>query len=92
MLAHDVEIGGRAKLRMGHRDRGVTADAARARGHKLHVLTLDAGDMTEEEAGRRLAAAVAGPGVLVKGWSRGASTSSLPGAGCCASMLPRCRR
>jgi hypothetical protein len=68
MLAHDVEIGGRARLRKGHLVTEEDLPTLRAgEGSKLHLLTLEAGDLPEEEAGRRLAAAVAGPGVLVKG-------------------------
>jgi hypothetical protein len=68
MLAHDVEIGGRAKLRKGHLVTEEDLPTLRAGdGSKLHVLALEAGDMPEEEAARRLAMAVAGPGVLVKG-------------------------
>jgi molybdopterin biosynthesis enzyme len=39
---------------------------------ELHVLELDANDVHEEEAGRRLSAAVAGPGVLAQPMSGGA--------------------
>lgn len=68
MLAHDIEVGGRARLRKGHVVGPDDLPALRAGdGGKLHVLALEAGDLPEEEAARRLAAAVAGPGVLVKG-------------------------
>lgn len=68
VLAHDIAVGGRARLRKG---RLLVADdlatLRAAEGDKLHVIALGAGDLPEEEAGRRLAAAVAGPGVLVRG-------------------------
>src|SRR5919202_4950993 len=68
ILAHDVEVGGRPVLRKG-RLLG-TDDLDRLRegeDGKLHVLALEEGDLPEEEAGRRLAAAVAGEGIGVKG-------------------------
>jgi hypothetical protein len=68
MLAHDIAIGGRAKLRKGHLVTEADLPTLRAgEGGKLHVLALEAGDLPEEEAARRLGAAVAGSGVLVKG-------------------------
>lgn len=39
----------------------------RARPNELHVVRLDAGDVHEDSAAKRLAAAVAGPGVTVHG-------------------------
>jgi hypothetical protein len=70
ILAHDVEIGGRPALRkglvVGPDDLERLREGARETG-KLHVLALEPGDLPEEEAGRRLAAAVAGEGVSVKG-------------------------
>ncbi len=39
----------------------------RARPHQLHVVRLDANDVHEDAAARRLAAAVAGPGIAVHG-------------------------
>ncbi len=68
ILAHDIEIDGRPKLRKGHLV--IDADLADLRaneGGKLHVLAIEAGDVPEAEAARRLAAAITGPGVLVKG-------------------------
>jgi hypothetical protein len=41
------------------------ADAELLRGKELHVLEMEAGDVHEEAAGRRLATAVAGEGVAV---------------------------
>jgi molybdopterin biosynthesis enzyme len=38
---------------------------------EIHVLALDAGDLHEEQAGARLAAAVVGDGVEVKGYTGG---------------------
>ncbi len=68
VLAHDVEAmadGARVRLRKGH---VLTADdlpALRAAHRDLHLLTLEPGDVHEDEAARRLAEAVAGCGVAV---------------------------
>jgi hypothetical protein len=75
ILAHDIEIGGRPALRKG---RTIGPDdlalLRRGEGGKLHVLALEAGDLPEEEAGRRLAAAVAGAGVAMRGPAEGRFT------------------
>lgn len=70
ILAHDIEIGGRPALRKGHTigpDDLATLREGAAGGGKLHVLALDAGDLPQDEASRRLAVAVAGAGVAIKG-------------------------
>lgn len=68
ILAHDVEVGGRPVLRKGQTLTLDDLDRLRANETgKLHVLALEPGDVPEEEAGRRLVAALAGPGVTVKG-------------------------
>lgn len=68
ILAHDVEVGGRPALRKGRRIAPEDLETLR-RGEdgKLHVLALEEGDLPEEDAARRLAHAVAGDGVEVKG-------------------------
>lgn len=67
-LAHDIVTAGRTTLRKGHIVAGDDVPTLRAGdGAKLHVLVLEEGDLPEEEAGRRLAAAVAGAGVAVRG-------------------------
>ena len=68
LLAHDIAIDGRARLRKGHRI--TTDDIATLRANesgKLHVLVAEDGDIPEEEAAQRLAVAVAGAGVQIKG-------------------------
>jgi hypothetical protein len=68
ILAHDIEIGGRPRLRKGHVvAEGDIATLRASESGKLHLLEIEEGDLPEDEAGRRLAAAIAGPGVLVKG-------------------------
>lgn len=57
--------------------KGATLDAAGAAAvlgapwEEIHVLELDAGDLHEEQAGARLASAVVGDGVEVKGYTGG---------------------
>ena len=71
VLAHDLRRPeSKAVLfRKGHRfSREDVSRLAELRGATLHVLELEPGDLHEEEAGRRLARAVAGQGVAVKGY------------------------
>jgi hypothetical protein len=57
--------------------KGGTLDAEAARTllalpwDEVHLLELEPGDLHEEDAGQRLAAAVAGDGVEVEGYSGG---------------------
>ncbi|HEU5320499.1 MAG TPA: hypothetical protein VFX28_06840, partial [Methylomirabilota bacterium] len=57
--------------------KGARVDAALARTllaipwEEIHLLALDPGDVHEEDAGQRLAAAVAGDGVAVRGYTGG---------------------
>jgi hypothetical protein len=73
VLCHDVrDAAGRVAL-----SKGLRLDAAAARSlldlpwEELHLLALDPDDLHEEEAGGRLAAAVVGDGVEVKGYTGG---------------------
>ena len=58
-------------------DKGALLDPARATAvlgavwHELHVIAVEPGDLHEEEAGSRLAAAVVGDGVEVRGYVGG---------------------
>jgi len=62
VLCHDVrDAAGKVALGKG----------ARLPWDELHLLALEAGDLHEEDAGRRLAASVTGDGVEVKGYSGG---------------------
>jgi hypothetical protein len=73
VLCHDVrDAGGKVALA-----KGALLDAAAARTlltlpwDEVHLLAVDAGDLHEEEAGRRLATAATGDGVEVKGYTGG---------------------
>lgn len=73
VLCHDVrDADGKVALA-----KGATLDADAARTllaqpwDEVHLLALEPGDLHEEQAGRRLATAVAGDGVEVKGYTGG---------------------
>jgi hypothetical protein len=73
VLCHDVrDAGGRVAAPKGAR---VDADVARTLlsvpWEEIHLLALEPGDVHEEDAGRRLAAAVVGDGVEVRGYTGG---------------------
>jgi hypothetical protein len=73
VLCHDVrDAGGRVAAPKGA---GVDADVARTLlsvpWEEIHLLALEPGDVHEEDAGRRLAAAVVGDGVEVRGYTGG---------------------
>jgi hypothetical protein len=73
VLCHDVRDGA-GKIVRAKGDTLAAADAAAvlaAPWEEIHVLVLDPGDLHEEEAGARLAAAVVGDGVEVKGYTGG---------------------
>jgi len=73
VLCHDV----RDPVRKVAAHKGDVIDEASARTllglpwEELHVLEMEPGDIHEEQAGKRLAAAVVGDGVEVKGYSEG---------------------
>jgi hypothetical protein len=73
VLCHDVrDAAGKVAAPKGAR---IDADVARTLlslpWEEIHLLALDPGDVHEEEAGRRLAAAVAGEGTDVRGYAGG---------------------
>lgn len=73
VLCHDVrDASGRIAVGKGRR---LDPEAARAvlaaSWDELHLIEVDADDLHEEEAGRRLAAAVVGGGVSVRGYGGG---------------------
>ena len=73
VLCHDVrDAGGKIAAPKGAR---IDADTARVLldtpWEEIHVIALDPGDVHEEDAGGRLAAAVVGEGVEVKGYTGG---------------------
>lgn len=68
ILAHDVEVDGRTLLRKGHLLSAPDLVALRKSDtDRIHALALEPGDLPEVDGARRLAAAVAGPGVIVNG-------------------------
>lgn len=68
ILAHDVDVGGRTALRKGHQLSCSDLDLLEASDvGEVHLLVLEPGDLPESEAAHRLARAVAGAGVAVKG-------------------------
>jgi hypothetical protein len=73
VLCHDVRDAGGAIA--GHKGERVSAAKAEALlalpWQEIHVLAAEPGDLHEEDAGRRLAAAVIGEGVEVKGYTGG---------------------
>jgi hypothetical protein len=73
VLCHDVRDG-TGKI-VGHKgarlDTAAAAAVLEAPWDEIHLLALDAGDLHEEQAGARLASAVVGEGVEVKGYSGG---------------------
>jgi hypothetical protein len=73
VLCHDVRDD-RGKVAVAKGARLDAAAAERLLGipwDELHLIAVDPGDLHEEDAGRRLAAAVAGDGVAVKGYTGG---------------------
>lgn len=73
VACHDVrDPGGRIVVAKGARLDAVSAAALLAvPWEEIHVIAVEPGDLHEEEAGERLAAAVAGDGVEVKGYTGG---------------------
>ena len=73
VLCHDVrDAAGKIAVPKGARlDAAAVATLLATPWHEIHLIALDAGDLHEEEAGARLAAAVTGDGVEVKGYTGG---------------------
>lgn len=73
VLCHDVrDAAGAIVSHKGAQLDGAAAEALLAvPWEEIHLLTVEAGDLHEEQAGQRLATAVAGDGVEVKGYSGG---------------------
>jgi hypothetical protein len=73
VLCHDVRDS--ARKIVGRKGDTIDPPLAMALGQldwaEIHVLEVEPGDVHEEEAGKRLAAAVVGDGVEVKGYSEG---------------------
>jgi len=73
VLCHDVrDAAGKVAVPKGARlDAAAAATLLATPWREIHLLALEASDVHEEEAGRRLAVAVAGEGVEVKGYTGG---------------------
>jgi hypothetical protein len=73
VLCHDVrDAAGKIAVAKGARlDAAAVTTLLATPWQEIHLLALEPGDVHEEEAGRRLAAAVTGDGVEVKGYSGG---------------------
>jgi hypothetical protein len=73
VLCHDVrDAAGKVALPKGARlDAAAAAQLLALPWQEIHLVALDPADVHEEEAGRRLAAAVTGEGVEVKGYTGG---------------------
>ena len=73
VLCHDVrDAAGKVAAPKGARvDAAVARTLLATPWEEIHLLALEPGDVHEEEAGRRLAAAVAGDGVEVRGYTGG---------------------
>lgn len=73
VLCHDVrDADGKIAVAKGARvDTAAVQTLLATPWQEIHLLELEPGDVHEEEAGRRLAAAVTGDGVEVKGYTGG---------------------
>jgi hypothetical protein len=73
VLCHDVRDGaGKIAVAKGTRLDAAAVEALLATPwDEIHLLALEPGDLHEEDAGRRLASAVVGEGVEVKGYTGG---------------------
>lgn len=66
VITQDVKVGGE-RLRKGHRLSAEDVPLLSRLEHPVHAIVLEAGDVHEDDAGRRLAHAVAGSGVEIRG-------------------------
>ena len=94
VLCHDVRDAG-GKVALG---KGALIDAEAAHAllalpwTEIHLLAVEPGDLHEEDAGRRLAAVVAGDGVEVKGYTGGQWTLAATRRGLLRVDTPRLAR
>ncbi len=66
VITEDVKLGGE-RFRKGHRLQAEEAPLLAQLDHPIHAVVLEPGDVHEDDAGGRLAAAVAGPGLAIRG-------------------------
>lgn len=66
IVTHAVRVPGGGRLRKGHVIAASDLDALARLDASIHLVRLDRGDIHEDEAGRRLAGLIAGPGLTVR--------------------------
>jgi hypothetical protein len=66
VITEDVKVGDR-RIRKGHRLSGDDVPVLAALDRPVHAVLLESGDVHEDDAGARLASAVAGPGLAIRG-------------------------
>jgi hypothetical protein len=66
IVTEEVKSNGRRAFRKGHRLTGADLEILPSLPGPIHAVRLDSDEVHEDEAGRRLAAAVAGPGVVTR--------------------------
>jgi hypothetical protein len=66
VITEDVRIGDK-RIRKGHRVSGDDMPLLAELDRAVHAVVLESGDVHEDEAGARLASAVAGPGLTIRG-------------------------
>lgn len=67
VLVEEARIGGRPAFAKGHRLTAEDVEALSGLDAPVHAVRLDPGDVHEDDAGRRLARAVAGDGMEIRG-------------------------
>jgi hypothetical protein len=90
VLCHDVrDAGGAVVGAKGARlDEAAAAAVLAAPWDEIHLIAMEPGDLHEEEAGARLARAITGDGVAVKGYSGGQWTLAATRRGLLAVARP----
>ncbi|MDF3015473.1 MAG: MoeA [Thermomicrobiales bacterium] len=66
VITEDVTLGGQ-RIRKGHRVRADDVSLLAELDRPVHAVILESGDVHEDDAGARLASAVAGPGLAIRG-------------------------
>jgi hypothetical protein len=66
VITEDVTLGGR-RIRKGHRVKADDVSLLADLDRPVHAVILESGDVHEDDAGARLASAVAGPGLAIRG-------------------------
>ena len=66
VITEDVTLGGQ-RIRKGHRVRTGDVSLLAELDRPVHAVILESGDVHEDDAGARLASAVAGPGLAIRG-------------------------